>query len=61
MEKHCREFAKQAEGYDLYAGFNNEVVTADSVRLGTNAIFAPNGRIGEGRRRRIHRSKIREF
>jgi acetyltransferase-like isoleucine patch superfamily enzyme len=38
----------------LYAGFNNGVVTADSVRVGTNAIFAPNGRIGEGRQRRIH-------
>src|SRR5262249_35688051 len=32
----------------LYAGFNSGVVTRSSVNLGSNAVFVPNGRIGQG-------------
>jgi Concanavalin A-like lectin/glucanases superfamily/Family of unknown function (DUF6067) len=32
----------------LYAGFNSGVVATSSVNLGSNAVFVPNGRIGQG-------------
>jgi hypothetical protein len=32
----------------LYAGFNSGVVTTSPVKLGSNAVFVPNGRIGQG-------------
>src|SRR5262249_953326 len=32
----------------LVAGFNNGVVTTSPINLGSNAVYVPNGRIGQG-------------